>query len=203
VPPQISLTVYNTIVVKLGSSFNLSVAVTGIPVPSVQWFRKEHQLMSSDRLIISMGGQVVHIKDATLNDSGVFTVTAIARGISASRHIQVIVYGALHFFVDRGLSVLKAVFLLVDPPTIHDIPENLTTIEGRNLTINCSASGHPNVTFRWLYKGRLIQNGQVLHLSEIKSSDQGNYSCVVSNLFGQAIQWTFVYVQGICRVCVS
>jgi hypothetical protein len=174
VPPQISLTVYNTIVVKLGSSFNLSVAVTGIPVPSVQWFRKEHQLMSSDRLIISMGGQVVHIKDATLNDSGVFTVTAIARGISASRHIQVIVY---------------------DPPTIHDIPENLTTIEGRNLTINCSASGHPNVTFRWLYKGRLIQNGQVLHLSEIKSSDQGNYSCVVSNLFGQAIQWTFVYVQ--------
>ena len=99
------------------------------------------------------------------------------------------------------LSVLISYFLLVaDPPSILVMPENRTTIEGRNLTIACPASGHPEVTFRWFYQGIFIQHGQLLHLYNIVSSKQGNYSCVASNKFGQAAWWTFVYVQGILSV---
>ena len=95
VAPQIFTDINQTILVKLGSSFNLSVTVTGIPFPSVNWFRKGVQLVPNDRLTISMGGQVVHVENATLNDTGVFVVNATAAGRSVSEYFQVTVYGAL------------------------------------------------------------------------------------------------------------
>ena len=63
-------------------------------------------------------------------------------------------------------------------------PENSFVKESDNVTLTCSADGGPNNDYMWFYGSTSLTNGPVLELSNIRASDGGEYTCVVSNAAG-------------------
>ncbi|MCI4374687.1 hypothetical protein PGIGA_G00009240 [Pangasianodon gigas] len=82
----------------------------------------------------------------------------------------------------------------MSPPlslTIYYGPENVAVeaapvgpfySSGSNLTLTCSAESSPAAEFQWAVNGaELGEMGQELRLSNIQSSQSGNYTCIAHN----------------------
>lgn len=73
-----------------------------------------------------------------------------------------------------------------------------TVTGGTNFTLDCKAHGRPKPTVLWYHNGMEIlsdhrkemKKGGSLKIRNIGLEDSGNYTCKVSNKFGQ-LEWTF------------
>ena len=77
IPPQFSERL-QTKEVKEGASVQFSINVTGIPPPTVTWFREGSQIISSPDFEIKCSGEVhtLYIPEVFYEDSGKFSVQA-------------------------------------------------------------------------------------------------------------------------------
>lgn len=93
--------------------------------------------------------------------------------------------------IQTGLYVMDATPLLTPtnnyPPLIVKSPSNLTATQGLNAVLSPVITGSA-LAYRWRLNGALLPNatGAVLTLTNVQTSDAGNYSVIASNAFGAA-----------------
>lgn len=94
----------------------------------------------------------------------------------------------IQFYLLNLLFMVYWVFL--EKPSItfsNGISKILSKYVGEFVEIKCVASGYPKPNVKWLYENRVVSNGTVLRLSNIKPIDFGYYQCLASNLAGTVI----------------
>lgn len=98
----------------------------------------------------------------------------------------------------------------------HIIGGNVTIIEGRNLLLRCPVEGLPKPSTTWRFNGisvdvsdtlQIDQNTGDLKIIEMTQDDVGEYSCVATNIAGEAIEASYTTVIGeliyLCGFLVS
>ncbi|XP_055962583.1 hemicentin-1 [Sorex fumeus] len=180
VPPSIkdqggeSLSVLN---VREGSSVSLECESNAVPAPSISWYRNGRLIVGSPQLDVLADGQVLHIREAQVSDTGQYVCRAVNVAGRDDKNFH------LNVFV---------------PPTIEG-PEREAVVEtaGNPVTLACDAAGIPPPTLTWLKNHKPIESsdslevhimsgGSRLKIARTQRSDGGNYTCIASNLEGKA-----------------
>ncbi|KAM3616065.1 uncharacterized protein V6R79_011728 [Siganus canaliculatus] len=186
VPPQISAKPRDQIATQ-GRSVTFQCATTGNPSPAIFWQKEGSQMLlfpgqppsQSGRYSVSMSGELT-ITDVHPEDSGFYICQAIS------------VAG----------SVLTKALLEVEggpsgrvPPIIRQGPANQTVSWGGTVQLHCRVIGGPSVKISWEKDGErlqgikprmtLMENG-TLQITDIKDTDSGVYTCVVSSATGES-----------------
>ena len=89
---------------------------------------------------------------------------------------------------DPSGSVTSSVasLLVVYRPSVLVQPTNQFVLAGSDVTFGVSASGTSPLSYQWYFNG-LVLNGQtnvVLSLTNVAPSQAGNYSVIITNMFG-------------------
>jgi hypothetical protein len=158
VPPAIT-TQPTDLTVNQGANALFSITATGDAPLAYQWFKGETLL----------GGQTA--ASLTLNSVG----TADAGS-----------YLCLVTNVAGSITSAPAVLTVIVPPAITTPPANQTANQGAAASFTVVASGTEPLSYQWR-KGVSDLPGKTsatLNLSNVLSSDEGSYSCVVSNAAG-------------------
>lgn len=185
VPPQIDVRPLDQVAVQ-GRTVTFQCGTQGNPLPAVFWQKEGSQMLlfpgqppsQSGRYSVSMSGEL-SISDVHSEDSGYYICQAIsvAGSIIAKALLE----------VEAGPSDLV-------PPIIRRGPANQTLALGSSAQLQCHVMGSPMPGVRWEKDGRsipsddihirLMENG-TLHISGVKDTDSGTYTCVASSGTGE------------------
>ncbi|HEX5218170.1 MAG TPA: immunoglobulin domain-containing protein [Verrucomicrobiae bacterium] len=156
-PPDLSL--------PYTSNGTFSVVASGHAPLGYRWFFNGFEIGSSARFS-SVTNDTLSISNAQFADIGNYSV---------------LVSNA--FGLVRSSSAMLTV---VSPPIITFQPVGRTVVAGTNITLNAAATGTPPLSCRWLFNGTPIPGavGTSLSLSNVQPSQSGNYSLLVSNVYG-------------------
>ncbi|XP_039865015.1 roundabout homolog 2 isoform X1 [Simochromis diagramma] len=186
VPPQIATKPRDQIATQ-GRSITFQCGTTGNPPPAIFWQKEGSQMLlfpgqppsQSGRYSVSMNGELT-ITDVHPEDSGFYICQAIS------------VAG----------SVLTKALLEVEggpsgriPPIIRQGPANQTVSRGATAQLYCRVNGGTSVEISWEKDGErlqgntprltLMENG-TLQIADVKDTDSGMYTCVVSSATGES-----------------
>ncbi|XP_065792282.1 hemicentin-1 isoform X3 [Muntiacus reevesi] len=180
VPPSIkdhgseSLSVVN---VREGTSVSLECESNAVPPPVITWYKNGRMLTESAQLEILADGQMLHITQAEVSDTGQYVCRAINVAGRDDKNFHLNVYV---------------------PPSIEG-PENEVIVEtvSNPVTLTCDATGIPPPSIAWLKNHKPIENsgslevhilsgGSKLQIARSQHSDSGNYTCIASNMEGKA-----------------
>ncbi|KAM4566223.1 roundabout homolog 2 isoform 2-T2 [Odontesthes bonariensis] len=186
VPPQIVTKPRDQIATQ-GRSIAFQCGTTGNPPPAIFWQKEGSQMLlfpgqppsQSGRYSVSMSGELT-ITDVHPEDSGFYVCQAIS------------VAG----------SVLTKALLEVEggpsgriPPIIQQGPANQTLSRGATVQLHCRVAGGTSVKISWEKDGErlqgntprltLMENG-TLQMADMKDTDSGMYTCVVSSATGES-----------------
>ena len=89
--------------------------------------------------------------------------------------------GTYHLFID-----------LLGPPTIINVSDNQTAIEGYKVILNCTADGNPPPNITWT---RLSNNSRVTFPLAVRRRDEGGYRCTADNGIAIKVHDVFITVQ--------
>jgi hypothetical protein len=97
--------------------------------------------------------------------------------------------GKYSVIVSNGLGVAQstgAELTVVSPPVITLQPVDGTGLAGTNITLSAAAIGTPPLSYQWLFEGTPIASATSpwLNLNNAQASQSGNYSLLVSNVYG-------------------
>ena len=99
--------------------------------------------------------------------------------------------------------------MLLVPTNINGIRGNQTVLEGHKLTLTCEATGRPEPNITWIKEKPgnqgntvVVQEGKVLNITNVKTTDAGNYTCTAYNGFGKPENQT-VYVNVNCEYALK
>ncbi len=157
-----------------GTTATFSVSYTGTS-PSIQWFKNGTNALSN-------GGNISGANTPTLTLSNVF---GIDRGI-----YSVVVSNAAAVVVSSNAT------LAVVDPFIVSQPVGVTNINGSTVTFSVGVTGTAPLSYQWYQDGFLLpgETGSSLTLTDIADSDAGDYTVVVTNIYGSATSASAVLV---------
>jgi glucose/arabinose dehydrogenase/regulation of enolase protein 1 (concanavalin A-like superfamily) len=124
-----------------------------------------------------------------LDLSGGVVRNAFATGLPGqSLSLDVGTDGNLYFLSRSAGRLYKIVYNSTQAPVITDQPDAVTVQQGGTATFTVAASGALPLNFQWRRNGVNISapNSPTLTLTNVQTSQAGNYSVVVSNSFGAA-----------------
>ncbi|RXG69574.1 Contactin-5 [Armadillidium vulgare] len=154
--------------VKLDEKVKFTMDVTGIPLPSFQWYRGEDPIPEST--------SATHCINAfDVKDEGIYLCL-------------------VRQFLKEGDYLLwsSPIHLCVkeDAPSFLHGPERVVDIqEGQELLIRCAFDGYPWPTYSWVRDGEILTSGDVepvFKIDNARLSDTGVYKCVARNYLGEA-----------------
>ncbi|XP_065735248.1 hemicentin-2 [Phocoena phocoena] len=144
----------------------LQCAGTGVPTPSLRWWK--------DGVALAASGGNLQIEKVDLRDEGIYTCAATNLAGESRR--------------DVALKVLV-------PPNIEPGLVKKAVLENASVNLECLASGVPPPDISW-FKGHqpvsaqkgvtVSADGRVLLIERARLSDAGSYRCVASNVAGSA-----------------
>uniref|UniRef100_A0A8C2BC53 Roundabout, axon guidance receptor, homolog 3 (Drosophila) n=1 Tax=Cyprinus carpio TaxID=7962 RepID=A0A8C2BC53_CYPCA len=189
VPPQIDVRPQDQVAAQ-GRTVTFQCGTQGNPLPAVFWQKEGSQMLlfpgqppsQSGRYSVSMSGEL-SISDVHSEDSGYYICQAIsvAGSVLAKALLE----------VETGPSDLV-------PPIIRQGPANQTLALGSSALLQCHVMGSPIPSVRWEKDGEsvlsddihisLMENG-TLHISGLKETDSGMYTCVASSSTGE-MSWS-------------
>ena len=73
-------------------------------------------------------------------------------------------------------------------------PVDMVFSRGENVSFTCTSMGGPNNVYSWAKSGEIIANDSILTLTDIDAASGGDYTCTVSNLAGNDLATTTLYV---------
>ncbi|XP_067138802.1 cell adhesion molecule Dscam1-like isoform X2 [Centruroides vittatus] len=169
VPPRITHSIPR-IVIRRRETVQLPCAAQGYPLPSYLWYKKEgerYQLVKLDSRFHQIGGTLV-IQQTDMKDSGKYLC-----------------------YVNNTANEDKAeTDVIVTAPLIVNISPAVKMADvGDFVTFNCTVTGYPVNTIRWLKNSRNVVDGirvtvlrqYQLLISDIQREDRGMYQCFVFN----------------------
>ncbi|XP_056146870.1 LOW QUALITY PROTEIN: netrin receptor DCC, partial [Lampris incognitus] len=157
----------------LGTNAVLECSASGYPTPSFHWLRGDEVIQSRSKKYSLVGGSNLLISSVTVDDAGTYTCTASNKNqnITASCELTVLV-----------------------PPTFLNYPTNSLAFESTDIELECSVTGNPPPTVRWMKNGEevipsdyfQVIDGSNLQILGLVKSDEGFYQCVAENIAGTA-----------------
>jgi hypothetical protein len=175
----------NMLVIGLNSSFpagqslGLCCPVAGNPNPQLIWHKGPEKMTWNDSMLM--------IKNATINDSGLYSCSGINK------------YGR-----DSRNSMLT----VTEPVSVTVIPQGHVAIfAGQSVEIICSAVGHPQPTMQWLIEpdgtpivatNRVnlisVADGLKLAVNDAEIKDSRTFSCAATDYYGETIKESISFV---------
>ncbi|ULT80160.1 hypothetical protein L3Y34_010619 [Caenorhabditis briggsae] len=159
--------------------------IRGKPVPKIRWFKNGKDLIKTDDFIKVNEGQL-HIMGAKDEDAGAYS--CVGENI-AGKDVQV-----------ANLSVGRV-------PTIIESPHTVRVNIERSVTLQCFAVGIPTPEIEWQKGGipiiseKNLRYTQLpdgnLQINDAQIEDQGQFTCVAKNTYGQQSQTTTLMVTGL------
>ncbi|XP_060245885.1 hemicentin-2 [Meriones unguiculatus] len=182
VPPQFtedsdSLT---NVTAALHGPLTLLCEATGIPPPTVQWFREGQPISPGEDTYLLAGGWMLKMTPAREQDRGLYSCLASNEAGEARR--------------DFSVEVLV-------PPSIEneDVEEVIKVPEGQTAQLVCNATGHPLPKVTWFKDGQSLAveypyemspDGAFLWIPQANLSNAGHYSCIATNSIGEKTKHT-------------
>ncbi|CAG9531888.1 unnamed protein product [Cercopithifilaria johnstoni] len=183
VPPSIDTSnIIGNPLAVVGKSIYLECPVSGIPHPSVIWYKDRVPISTNnDRFVIEQNNQTFGIKEVKVSDKGQFVCVVENKGgrVEQSFNLEVLV-----------------------PPQLETMePQKYTKREKDTITLYCPVKHDEDSTtpteILWYKDGRPIDglavpnikitaDSQRLHIIRMSLSDAGNYSCVALNRAGES-----------------
>eukprot|EP00076_Gallus_gallus_P024039 XP_015146078.1 hemicentin-1 isoform X10 [Gallus gallus] len=165
------------VVAAQGSEISLECKAQGIPEPAVTWMKDGRPLVSGRDVAVLHDGHFLLLRNIQVSDTGHYVcVAANVAGLYDRKY-------------DLNVHV---------PPDIAgdlQLPENISTVEKNPISLVCEASGIPLPSVMWLKNGwpvtsntsvQILSGGRTLRLTHTTVSDEGHYTCVVTNAAGEA-----------------
>ncbi|XP_067825529.1 hemicentin-1-like [Heptranchias perlo] len=167
--------------IKQEQNVNLTCFTTGNPKPQLTWLKDGQVLNDSADYRISSDGSILEILEASLSHTGQYTCVATNSigDKSKNYHLGVLV-------TPRIPSVGK-----------DGVPEDVVVIVNNPTSLVCEAVAYPSPTITWLKDGipfkasrniHLLPGGRGLQILNVQEEDAGRYSCVVTNVAGEAVK---------------
>uniref|UniRef100_A0A8C1I841 Cell adhesion molecule-related/down-regulated by oncogenes n=1 Tax=Cyprinus carpio TaxID=7962 RepID=A0A8C1I841_CYPCA len=160
--------------VVLHTSVSLQCVVSGIPPPTVTWYKDGRPLTSAAGVNILSRGQVLEIDRAQVSDAGLYKCVAI--NVAGSTELTY----SLQVYV---------------PPSVSSKGGMITVVVNDPVRLECEASGVPVPSLTWLKEGspvssfsdgiQVLSGGRVLSFISAQVSDTGLYTCVAVNAGGE------------------
>ncbi|XP_026558988.1 hemicentin-1 [Pseudonaja textilis] len=172
--------------VRVGMPVTLECESNAVPPPSITWYKNNRMISVSSNVEIVADGQTLHIKMSEVSDTGQYVCKAIniVGRDDKTFHLNVHV-----------------------PPTIEGPQQEWINETIRNpITLTCDATGIPPPSITWLKNGKPLENsathellilpgGNKLQIARPHYSDNGNYSCIASNVEGKAKKFYVLSVE--------
>ncbi|XP_071452909.1 cell adhesion molecule Dscam1 [Hetaerina americana] len=195
-PPRLTGRLLTTVTVESGSDVHLNCAAQGNPPPTFTWEKVSDggiSHMSGGGGGTSLGGRPRIVGPS---DSPLLFLRRVSPQDAGRWECR-----AANAFGEQHMGVIVTA---PSPLSVHVQPQLLVVNSGESATFNCSVSGTPLDTVRWLANGvplsgsshggmgseggggvlspriRLL-SPQVLHISSVGRSDRGMYQCVARN----------------------
>ncbi|XP_022532654.2 neural cell adhesion molecule L1.2 isoform X2 [Astyanax mexicanus] len=165
-----------------GQMLDLECITQGLPTPSIQWVRKDGAL-SESRTSTDSYNRVLRFSNISQSDDGEYQCTA-TNTQGTARHTYTVTVEAAPYWIKEPESELYA-------------PNETVRLE-------CQADGIPTPTVTWSINGsplsgidedsRRTVKGGTLILKNVAISDTAVYQCKASNIHGNILVNTYVYV---------
>ncbi|CAK8689460.1 unnamed protein product [Clavelina lepadiformis] len=163
----------------LSSMLTMFCSATGVPPPSLKWYKDGIQITSSNRFTITSdeNGSTMQIEDVKQADGGMYQCVATNKHGStfSSAKLTVLAYGPE--FAPGG-----------------DVPDVTKGAVGNDVTITCEVKAAPPANFTWVKdsvdvivegtKYSILETGS-LQIHDISLLDEGDYTCEASNTLGE------------------
>ena len=125
------------------------------------------------------------------------TLAIIVKDFSVYVYVSLV---SLHFLSHLSLSTVSTspTVLSPAPPLFVDSSVSLTTVEGHDVTLPCATFPDPSLSFTWFFDdiqislpsdeegGPVLLTNGSLHLSSVRDSLEGEYTCEARNNLGTA-----------------
>lgn len=208
VPPEILDSSSSDMTAKEGDTVTLTCNVTGIPRPTVQWFRKPHadsRDQHKERVKTTTHG---HYGNQQSDDHCLYTVSH--RGVGINGEILIIhnvsrycdgIYECVAFN-DVPPAVNRVMSVMVEfPPEVWLDNRRLGQSVGKETILECKVTAFPQAVSAWRFQSNFLSNSHKhridiyqdkghtiilsLRIMNITKEDFGQYSCYASNAFGE------------------
>ncbi|XP_078314748.1 opioid-binding protein/cell adhesion molecule homolog isoform X5 [Crassostrea virginica] len=181
VPPTILDSSSTDLTAKEGDKVTLTCNVTGIPRPTVQWFRKPHaDSRDQHKERVGINGEILIIHNISRYCDGIYECVA---------------------FNDVPPAVNRVISVMVEfPPEVWLDNRRMGQSRGKETILECKVTAFPQGVTVWRYQGQDLINsdkyrvevyqdrGHMVILSvrivNLTREDFGQYSCFASNGFG-------------------
>ncbi|XP_039576204.1 hemicentin-2 [Passer montanus] len=183
--PRSSSSALRKVSVIEGGETVLECEATGTAPPWVTWVKDGQPVAAGDGLLLTEQGRRLHIPRAEVAHAGHYTCLAASTEGQEQREFDVVVHVPPEFIAGSGLT------------TNVSVP-----LQG-SLTLTCEATGIPQPGVTWFWDGspvtpsqhtQVLPGGWLLRLTRARAQDGGHYSCLASNVAGEARRHFYVEV---------
>ncbi|RMB93417.1 hypothetical protein DUI87_30112 [Hirundo rustica rustica] len=165
-----------------GGETVLECEAVGTPVT---WVKDGQPVAGGDGLLLTEQGRRLHIPRAEVTHTGHYTCLVANTEGQQQREFDVVVHVPPEFIRGSGLTTNVSV-----------------SLQG-SLTLSCEATGIPQPSVTWFWGGSPVTPSQhthvlsgLLRLTRARAQDGGHYSCLASNVAGEARRHFYVEVLG-------
>ncbi|XP_062437683.1 hemicentin-1 [Rhea pennata] len=177
VPPNIMGEEQN-VSVLVSRSVELLCQSNAVPPPVLTWLKDGRPLLKKPGLSITEDGSVLKIEGAQVQDTGRYTCEATNVAGKTEKNYNVNVWVSPSIYGSDDIS-------------------QLTVIEGSLISLICESSGIPPPSLTWKKNGsplvadlsgrvRVLSGGRQLQISFAEKADAASYTCMASNIAGNA-----------------
>lgn len=184
-PPRVEI-IQNKMMVGRGDRVSFECKITqGRPVPKIRWFKNGREFKQPDAYIKVTDGQL-HIMGAKDEDAGAYS--CVGENMA-------------------GKDVQIANLLVGRVPSIVDDASTVKVNIETQVTLQCIAVGIPKPEIEWMKGNVLVSTlnepryNQLadgnLQISDAQMEDQGQFTCVAKNTYGQQSQTKTLVLVGL------
>ncbi|KAI1293738.1 Titin [Halotydeus destructor] len=184
-PPMFTAKVQPAII-QAGEAAIFTCKFSGVPVPSVTWYRENFVLKDSRdiKIVTTNDSTTLTIVKAQVEDSGIFSVKAENKGGAAKCSANLI--------VEQRKETKNT-----EPPSFSRTIQCLNVTQGQFARLDATVAGTGPMQVFWLRNNvkvqadithKMLEAGHVhtLLILEVRPEDAGTYECVAINQVGEA-----------------
>lgn len=110
--------------------------------------------------------------------------TSNTLSFASAKEVDEATYGCRVYNGGGSVNCNSFTLTVNEPLAITQQPVSQNTYEGGSATFTVQAKGDPAPTIQWYFGSTVVGTGNTLSLSNVSSTQAGQYSCVVSNSSG-------------------